>query len=193
MARVKLTKRFIDSLEYSEKADIYQDELVNGFAVRTNKTNKSYMISKRINGNMIRKSIGDCSVMTLQDAREQAMSLISDLMQGKDPFNDDMKDMVIPTLREAYEYYISHKPGLKQSTIATYNRQIPGKLAEWLDRPMNEIMQSNVTEKHLALTKLSPSQANDTFRALNAVWNFSRLSFLINLKPLLSSQVSLRH
>ena len=65
MARVKLTKRFIDSLEYSEKADIYQDELVNGFAVRTNKTNKSYMISKRINGKMIRKSIGDCSVMTL--------------------------------------------------------------------------------------------------------------------------------
>lgn len=180
MARVKLTKRFIDALEYSDKADIIQDELVNGFAVRTNKTNKSYMISKRIGGKMIRKSIGDCSVMTLQDAREQSMSIISELMQGRDPFNDDMKDVIVPTLGEAYEYYITHKPGLKQSTINTYNRQIPGKLAEWQDRSMNEIMQSNVTEKHLELTKLSPSQANATFRALNAVWNFARLSFLDN-------------
>ncbi len=180
MARIKLTKRFIDSLEYSDKADIYQDELVNGFAVRTNKTNKSYMISKRIGGKMIRKSIGDCSVMTLQDAREQAMSIISDLMQGRDPFNNDMKDVVVPTLGEAYEYYITHKPGLKPATIATYNRQIIDKLSDWQGRSLNEIMQSNITEKHLELTKLSPSQANATFRALNAVWNFSRLSFLDN-------------
>lgn len=178
MARVKLTKRFIDALEYSDKAEIIQDDMVNGFAVRTNKTNKSYMISKRIGGKMIRKSIGDCSVMTLQDARERAMSDISDLMQGKDPFNDDMKDIVIPTLAEAYDYYIGHKPGLKQSTIATYDRQIKNKLSGWLDKPLNEIMQSNITEMHLELTKLSPSQANATFRALNAVWNFSRLSFL---------------
>ncbi|WP_087040489.1 hypothetical protein [Psychrobacter sp. JB385] len=111
----------------------------------------------------------------------------------KDPFNDNMKNVVVPTLSEVYEYYLSHKSGLKPSTIATYNRQILGKLAEWLDKSMNDIMQSNVTEKHLALTKLSPSQANATFRALNAVWNFSRLSFLINLNSLLLSQVSLRH
>tara|TARA_R110002051_G_scaffold28421_1_gene67560 strand:+ start:160 stop:1416 length:1257 start_codon:yes stop_codon:yes gene_type:complete len=178
MAKTKFTKRFIDGLEYTDKAVIHQDEVVNGFAVCTKSASKNYLINKRINGKLHRRVIGDCSIITLQDAREQAMSLISDLMQGKDPFNDDMKDVVVPTLGEAYEYYISHKPGLKQSTIDTYNRQIPGKLAEWLDRSMNEIMQSNVTEKHLELTKLSPSQANATFRALNAVWNFSRLSFL---------------
>lgn len=180
MAKTKFTKRFIDSLEYTDKAVIHQDELVNGFAVCTKSASKNYIINKRISGKLHRRVIGDCSIITLQDAREKAMSIISDLMQGKDPFNDDMKDVVVPTLGEAYEYYIAHKPGLKQSTIDTYNRQILGKLADWQHRSMNEIMQSNITEKHLELTKLSPSQANATFRALNAVWNFSRLSFLDN-------------
>ena len=158
MARVKLTKRFIDGLKFSDKATVYQDELVNGFAVRTNKTTKSYMISKRINGKMIRKSLGDCSIMTLQDAREAAMSAIASLMKGDDPFESN-ESVAVPTLAEAYQYYITHKPSLKPATIATYDRQIKGKLSDWLDKPLNDIMQSHVTEKHLELTRVSPSQA----------------------------------
>lgn len=180
MAKIRFTKRFIDSLDYSDKSVIHQDEIVNGFAVRTNKTTKSYIVNKRINGKLQRRVIADCSHITLQDARDKAMSAIADLMQGLDPFNDDMKDVVVPTLGEAYDYYVKHKPSLKASTIATYDRQIAGKLSDWLDRPINEIMQSDITNRHLELTGESPSQANATFRALNAVWNFSRLSFLDN-------------
>ncbi|WP_199506805.1 MULTISPECIES: tyrosine-type recombinase/integrase [unclassified Psychrobacter] len=177
MAKVKLTKRFIDSLDFSDKATVYQDEVVNGFAVRTHKTTKSYMISKRINGKMIRKSLGDCSIMTLQDARESAMSAIAILMKGENPF-ESVEPITVPTLAEAYQYYVSHKPSLKPKTIATYDRQIKGKLSDWLDMPLNDIMQSHITEKHLELTRVSPSQANATMRALNAVWNFARLSYL---------------
>ena len=100
-------------MEYTEKAVIHQDKLVNGFAVCTKSASKNYIINKRIAGKLHRRVIGDCSIITLQDARERAMSAISDLMQGRDPFNDDMKDVVVPTLGEAYEYYITHKPGLE--------------------------------------------------------------------------------
>lgn len=178
MAKIKFTKKFIDSLDYSDKSVIYQDEVVNGFAVRTNKTSKSYLVNKRIEGKLQRKVFSDCSHVTLQDARERAMSIISDLMQGINPFDKPAPELVAPTLREAYEYYVINKPKLKASTIATYDRQIVGKLECWLDISMNDIMQSSVTDKHLELSKLSPSQANATFRALNAVSNFSRLSFL---------------
>lgn len=185
MAKNKFTKRFIDALEYSDKSIIYQDELINGFAVRTNKTSKSYLVNKRINGKLQRRVIADCSHLTLQDARDRAMSVINDLMQGLDPFNDDMKDIIIPTLAQAYEYYIANKPGLKPATIATYDRQIRNKLADWLDIELNDIMQSHITNKHLELSKASPSQANATMRALNAVWNFARLSFLDNNEALI--------
>lgn len=40
MARVKLTKYFIDGIAYSEKADVYQNDMTNGFAVRTAVDNK---------------------------------------------------------------------------------------------------------------------------------------------------------
>lgn len=86
---------------------------------------------------MVRKSIGDCSVMTLQEAREQAMTLISDLMQGKDPFADT--DTPIPTLSEVYDYYTTNKPKLKKSTIDGYDRQIKIKLSDWLDTLLNDI------------------------------------------------------
>lgn len=82
MAKIKFTKRFIDSLEYSDKTVIYQDEVVNGFAVRTNKTSKSYLVNKRIDGKLQRKVFSDCSHITLQDARDRSMSIISDLCKG---------------------------------------------------------------------------------------------------------------
>ncbi|MGP4905187.1 tyrosine-type recombinase/integrase [Psychrobacter faecalis] len=178
MAKIKFTKKFIDSLEYSDKTVIYQDEVVNGFAVRTNKTSKSYLVNKRIDGKLQRKVFSDCSHITLQDARDRSMSIISDLMQGIDPFDKPAPEFTAPTLREAYAYYLASKPDLKGSSIKSYNRQINRNLECWLDISMNDIMQGDITDKHLELSKHSLSQSNGTFKALRAVWNFSRLSFL---------------
>ena len=52
MAKIKLTKKFIDSLDYTDKAVIHQDTLVSGFAVYTKSASKNYIINKRINGKL---------------------------------------------------------------------------------------------------------------------------------------------
>ncbi len=174
MAKIKLTKRFIDDLPFENTTKIYQDSLVNGFAVRVNKTTKTYMINKRINGDLKRLAISDCTLMTLQDARDRAVSLIADLVNGINPRAEVVK---IPTLKEAYEHYLSEKTNLKPLTVTTYNRQILGKLKDWLDIPLNDITQSDVTKKHLEMSKDSPAQSNATMRAFAAVWNYARLSF----------------
>lgn len=174
MPKVKLTKTLIDSLEYSDKSVFYQDTQVNGLAVRINKTGKVFMINKRVNGDLKRIVIGDCSFVTLYQAREKAIGILADLVAGINPVAEKVK---IPTLAEAYEHYKNEKD-LKLGTIKTYDRQILKKLSKWLDTPLNDIMQSDVSTKFLEISKKSPSQANATMRAFSAVWNHARLSYL---------------
>lgn len=174
MPKVKLSKTLIDSLEYSDKSVFYQDNQINGLAVRVNKTTKVYMINKRINGNLKRIVIGDCSYITLAQAREKAIGLLADLVSGINPVAEKIK---VPTLAEAYKLYKAEKD-LKPGTIKTYDRQILKKLSKWLDVPLNDIMQSDVSTKFLEISKQSPSQANATMRAFSAVWNHARLSYL---------------
>lgn len=96
MAKIKFTKKFIDSLHYSDKSVIYQDEVVNGFAVRTNKTSKSYLVNKRIDGKLQRKVFSDCSHITLQDARDRSVCS-GHLSRSIDPKNhrEELKNSLI--------------------------------------------------------------------------------------------------
>ena len=49
--KVKLTKRFVDSVEYATNGtDVYMVEVLTGFALRVGKQSKKYTLHKRING-----------------------------------------------------------------------------------------------------------------------------------------------
>ena len=56
--KVKLTKRFVDSVEYATNdTDIYMDEVLTGFALRVGKQSKKYTLHKRINGKLYRDEV----------------------------------------------------------------------------------------------------------------------------------------
>ncbi|MGP5312953.1 hypothetical protein [Psychrobacter faecalis] len=49
--KVKLTKKFIDSVDYTAKGtDIYMDDVLTGFALRVGKQSKRYMNRPEIVG-----------------------------------------------------------------------------------------------------------------------------------------------
>ncbi|MDN5621256.1 MAG: hypothetical protein L0G63_12420 [Psychrobacter sp.] len=56
--KVKLSKKFIDSVAYaSNGTDIYMDEVLTGFALRVGKQSKRYTLHKRINGKLYRDEV----------------------------------------------------------------------------------------------------------------------------------------
>ena len=179
--KVKLTKTFIDNVQVSEKGrDIYTDETMKGFALYVGVTGKRYILNRRINGKLHRDLVEEVPLITLTAAREKAAIMMVNIRQGLDPYHGLHKNAVkaedddapkVPTLLEAYNYFKEMKSELAEGTITTYDRQILGKLSDWLDKPLNDITKAMISEKHKELSSKSKAQANATMRALRSVWN----------------------
>ena len=185
--KVKLTKKLIDSIDYTAKGtDIYMDDVLTGFALRVGKQSKRYTLHKRINGNLCRDEVEETHLITLTEAREKASIMMANIKKGMHVYDglhenlEDPKDKTnnVPTLQEAYDYFKSTKTGLAEGTITTYDRQILHKLKDWLNISLNDITKSMISDKHKEISKHSEAQANATMRALRSVWNYCRDSFL---------------
>ena len=185
--KVKLTKKFIDSVDYTAKGtDIYMDDVLTGFALRVGKQSKRYTLHKRINGKLYREEVEETHLITLTEAREKASIMMANIKKGMHVYDglhenlEDPKDKTnnVPTLQEAYDYFKSTKTGLAEGTITTYDRQILNKLKDWLNISLNDITKSMISDKHKEISKHSEAQANATMRALRSVWNYCRDSFL---------------
>ncbi|MFK4000917.1 tyrosine-type recombinase/integrase [Psychrobacter namhaensis] len=185
--KVKLTKKFIDLIDYTAKGtDIYMDDVLTGFALRVGKQSKRYTLHKRINGKLYRDEVAETHLITLTEAREKASIMMANIKKGMHVYDglhenlEEPKDKTnsIPTLKEAYDYFKSTKTGLAEGTITTYDRQILNKLKDWLNISLNDITKSMISDKHKEISKHSEAQANATMRALRSVWNYCRDSFL---------------
>ncbi len=185
--KVKLTKKFIDSVDYTAKGtEIYMDDVLTGFALRVGKQSKRYTLHKRINGKLHRNEVEEAHLITLTEAREKASIMMANIKKGMHVYDglhenlEDPKDKTnnVPTLKEAYQYFKSTKTGLAKGTITTYDRQILQKLKDWLNISLNDITKSMISDKHKEISKNSEAQANATMRALRSVWNYCRDSFL---------------
>lgn len=185
--KVKLTKKLIDSIDYTAKGtEIYMDDVLTGFALRVGKQSKRYTLHKRINGKLYRDEVEETHLITLTEAREKAGIMMANIKKGMHVYDglhenlEDPKDKTnnVPTLQEAYDYFKSTKTGLAEGTITTYDRQILHKLKDWLNISLNDITKSMISDKHKEISKYSAAQANATMRALRSVWNYCRDSFL---------------
>ena len=153
--KVKLSKKFIDSVAYaSNGTDIYMDEVLTGFALRVGKQSKRYTLHKRINGKLYRDEVEETHLITLTEAREKASTMMVNIKKGLDVYDGyhatpklkDIQDSDIPTLNEAYTYFKSMKPNLASRTIETYDQQILGRLDDWLDISLNDITKTMISE-----------------------------------------------
>ena len=185
--KAKLTKKLIDSVDYTDKGtEIYMDNVLTGFALRVGKQSKRYTLHKRINGKLYRDEVEETHLITLTEAREKASIMMANIKKGMHVYDglhenlEEPKDETnnVPTLKEAYDYFKSTKTGLAQGTITTYDRQIIHKLKDWLNISLNDITKSMISDKHKEISKHSEAQANATMRALRSVWNYCRDSFL---------------
>nr|WP_289057103.1 hypothetical protein [uncultured Psychrobacter sp.] len=76
--KVKLTKKFIDSIDYTAKGtDIYMDDVLTGFALRVGKQSKRYTLHKRINGKLYSQSI----IKLAQPISLNSLGRLLDLLQ----------------------------------------------------------------------------------------------------------------
>lgn len=86
MKKIKISKATVDRLPFAAKGEQidYFDTELKGFGCRVSATAKTYFVLKRVNGRLIRVTLGRHGVETAEQARKDAIDTLSDLGKGID-------------------------------------------------------------------------------------------------------------
>ena len=179
VARLKLTlnKRSVEALRPGDKPFIAWDDRLTGFGVRVQPSGvRSYLVNYRAEGGGRRAAnrrlvIGRHGRVTAEQARRMAQETLGKVAAGEDPAEGRTRSRSTPTLREAFEDFLSAGPARKPRTVAVYRRTVYHDLADWVDRSLNTISRKDVEQCFNRLTsEIGWVGANSALTMLGALY-----------------------
>ena len=182
--RMTLTVRTVEGLQPEQKSYTAWDDKLTGFGVRVQPSGlRSYLVNYRA-GDRGRKApnrrivIGRHGPITPDQARRRAREILGRVALGDDPLAERARSRAMPSLRQAFEDYLSVGPRRRDSTIANYRRAVAKDLGDWLDRPLDDIGRRDVEQRFRQLTERAGwVQANIAVKLLNAIYRRPCLDF----------------
>ena len=179
VAHLKLTlnKRSVEALRPGDKPFIAWDDRLTGFGVRVQPSGvRSYLVNYRAEGGGRRAAnrrlvIGRHGRVTAEQARRIAQETLGRVAAGEDPAEGRTRSRSTPTLREAFEEFLSAGPARKPRTVAVYRRTVYHDLADWVDRSLNTIARKDVEQCFNRLTsEIGWVGANSALTMLGALY-----------------------
>ena len=172
----KITKRLIDSLKAQEKDYFIWDSEVAGFGLRVFKTGrKSYLIQYRVGSRTRRMTIGAHGVLTPDQARKEARSLLVSVTQGNNPSEEKRLYRHAPTLEALCERFMSDyvPTACKASTQKEYKRNVDIFIIPAIGKlKIQDIVRADISKFHQSL-KDTPYQANRALGVLSKIFNLA--------------------
>ncbi|MGA8149262.1 MAG: integrase family protein [Gallionellaceae bacterium] len=179
----RLTKTEVESLPIpAEGEELTWCPDLPDFGVRvTASGTRSYIAQGRIKGEGVsrRKTIGQHGKVTADKARKEAMALIAGFAKGVDPVAEKKRtEALATTLREVATDYIANRRtpkggSLTASHIVNIEWHIKSNFADWADKPIANINSDMCSARFQEISRRSESQANQAFRVLRALINYS--------------------
>jgi integrase len=157
MPTIALTRAAVERLKPPRLGQIeYYDRRLPSFGVRLSYQGaKSWFVMTRLDGKLIRVTLGKHPVLSLADAREEARRVVNLAASGKDPRQvraaakrkrrDERRNTFDVCADEFLQKYAA--PRLRTSTQREYRRILKGHDTRlWQDRPMSEISKRQVLD-----------------------------------------------
>jgi integrase len=176
MNQQKLTKSLIDRTALTVSGQkIVRDSELQGFGIRVGVTAKTYFVEKRVDGRGVRTTIGRHGQITCEQARKRAQELLGQMTMGINPNHEQKKAKArSKTLFTVQDAYLARPKALKPRTIDQYRQVTESAFSDWLNRPLAEITNDMVLERHAMLgEEHGPAFANLAMRILRAIFNFA--------------------
>jgi integrase len=159
MATLRITKRAVDAGR-PEAADSYLwDDALAGFGLKVTPAGaKSYLIQYRLGGRKGRTrrvTVGRHGVLTPDQARARAKTLLGEVAAGRDPADARARTKGSLTFATAVKEFLGQHVDakLKASTAGEYRRLIRLYLPKHLkSRPLVEIKHTDIARLHLSLS-----------------------------------------
>ncbi|QSP93846.1 integrase family protein [Marinobacter salinisoli] len=177
---MRITKSFVDKVEIpAPKPDgsaaqaFYRDSAIAGFGLRvTSGGAKSFIVEKRVDGRVKRKTLGRYGNLTVEQARKEAMKFLGKVASGVDPIREvQEKRAQRVTLKDAFEDYLATRKNLKPNTLNDYHRSMREMFKDWQSKPLKDISRDMVLSRHAEYGQRSHARADNGMRILRAVFN----------------------
>ena len=179
---MKLTKRVIDAASYQGSGNarcVLWDNEVAGFGVRIFPSGKkSFLLSYRTQGRKRLMTIGAYGVLTLDQARIQARSLLAKVeTEDADPLAERQHEALGETMRELCAIYLDryakpHKKSWREDERRINNRLLP----RWGDLKAKAIHRADVAALHaeIGAKEGKPYEANRTLALIAKIFVLAR-------------------
>ena len=179
----KLTKRTVDATEPQATEFFIWDESIPGFGVRVMPSGrKSFVVQYRAGRRPRRMSLGPSTVLTCDQARTRAITIIAAVKNGEDPAADRAAKRNAATVSDLAERFDKEHIAvrLKASTAKEYRGNLRRFILPALGRlAVPEITRADVAKFHHDLRHI-PYQAN---RCLEVVSKMFVLAEMWGLRP----------
>ncbi|MEZ9785077.1 tyrosine-type recombinase/integrase [Vibrio breoganii] len=191
----KFTEERVDNLLPNGKKQRFKDQEIKGLCVIiTRQGHKTYNVYKRARrgASAVTVKLGNVGDISLKDAREQALNVLSQLTLGVNPNQQfTERNQAGLTLKKALEEYIDSKEGkLAANTLIQYRSVLDNYSPHLLHRKLKDITRNDIKQVHAEITKgecswtqsngkvykmkkPSPTQADLWGRTLKAIFNFA--------------------
>lgn len=177
---MRITKSFVDKVTIPKTGPngkssqaFYRDSVIAGFGLRvTSGGAKSFIVEKRVDGRVKRKTLGRYGNLTVEQARKEAQKFLGKVASGVDPIREGQEKRARRiTLNDAFQDYLATRKNLKPNTLNDYKRSMKEMFKDWQTRALSDISRDMVITRHAEYGARSPARADNGMRILRAIFN----------------------
>lgn len=169
--RFAFTKRKLERLPIptSGRAE-YHDARAAGLTLRiTPQGKRTFCFFRRVNGELVRMTLGEFPAMTVEQARGAATAAQGEFHKGNDPREAKRRARTCPTIAKLFDFYLeNHAKAHKRERSwkedqAQYDRYVKGR---WASRKATSIRKGDVAALHAKIGRDHGIYAANRLRSL---------------------------
>jgi len=168
------TKSFISSLPPAKqgKRDYYKDNKVNSLEIMvTDKGSKSFKVTRKKNGQLIRVTLGKYPDLSIENARKKAHEVNAKIADGINPNEEKGKLSQEITFGVLFKEFIERYAKKQKKTWQDDERDINRLCSHWFKKRISTITNQDIRAFHEKLGGDAPYMANRMLAKIKVIYN----------------------
>nr|WP_229634100.1 integrase family protein [Duganella qianjiadongensis] len=179
MAIVTLTDTLLQKHPARDGA-ILRDRILSGLCVRVGRRTKTFFIATSVSGKQVRTTLGRWPLLTVDDARFQALTILRDCRKGLAPVQ--AQPLTLPTLSESLVTYCETKK-LKAASLRRYQSIVRTHFAQWYEARVDQLGKPEFSSHCLTFAQNTGKALVDVGRGVfGALFKYLNATFGLSLE-----------
>lgn len=169
------TKKSLDALRLPEKGKrlyVYDTRVRGLELMATEQGVKSFKVYRKFNNKPVRVTLGKYPQMTIEQARQAAQKIITEMLKGTNPNEEKKKLRAETSFGELFKMYMDRYSKGAKKTWQSDERDVPRFLSHWFQRKLSAITKHEIQHLHEKVREENGLyQANRLLSRIHIIFN----------------------